>query len=136
MGTQFAIDGKLSIPDTILRRAYVSHRVGIEAAMMSTQLLGVRAGLLVRFAPLVLMLYVVGLADGLARRAVRRACAGHESAGLYHRAKCAQILVLGLGGSGLLVWPAQVRWGLCVPLAGTLIGCLASLQWTYYKKHL
>ena len=41
MGTQFANGSALSIPDTIMRRSYVSHREGIEAAMVGTQLLWV-----------------------------------------------------------------------------------------------
>ena len=104
MGTQFANGSALSIPDTIMRRSYVSHREGIEAAMVGTQLLGVRAAILARFAPLFVLLYVVGAADGFTQRAICRACGGRESASLYHRAKYLQLAVLGLGGVALLIW--------------------------------
>jgi hypothetical protein len=136
MGAQFANGSALSIPDTIMRRSYVSHREGIEAAMVGTQLLGVRAAILARFAPLLLLLYAVGAADGFTQRAIRRACGGRESASLYHRAKYLQLAVLGLGGVGLLLWPGLVRWELCVPIGAVLAGGLASVQWAYYKKHL
>jgi hypothetical protein len=119
-----------------MRRSYVSHREGIEAAMVGTQLLGVRAAILARFAPLLLLLYAVGAADGFTQRAIRRACGGRESASLYHRAKYLQLAVLGLGGVALLMWPGPVRWGLCVPLGAALTGGLASVQWTFYKKHM
>ncbi len=136
MGTQFANGSALSIPDTIMRRSYVSHRESIEAAMVSTQLLGVRAAILVRFAPLLLLLYMVGVADGVTQRAIRRACGGRESASLYHRAKFLQLIVLGLGGLALLMWPGPVQWGQCVAVVVALIGGLARVQWAYYKKHL
>ncbi len=136
MGKQFAKGSALSIPDTIMRRSYVSHREGIEAAMVGTQLLGVRAAILARFVPLVLLLYAVGAADGFTQRAIRRACGGRESASLYHRAKYLQLAVLGLGGVALLMWPGPVWWELCVALGGLLTGGLASVQWAYYKKHM
>ncbi len=136
MGTQFANGGSLSIPDTIVRRGYVSHREEIETAMLGTQLLGVRVAILARFGPLLLLLYAVGAADGLTQRAIRRACGGRESASLYHRAKYLQLAVLGLGGLALLMWPASVHWQLCVPLGALVTGGLASVQWAYYKKHM
>jgi integrating conjugative element membrane protein (TIGR03747 family) len=136
MGMQFASESALSIPDTIMRRSYVSHREGIEAAMVGTQLLGVRAAILARFAPLLVLLYAVGTADGLAQRAIRRACGGRESASLYHRAKYLQLVALGLGGVALVMWPAPVQWELCMVLGALLSGGLASVQWAYYKKHM
>ena len=136
MGTQFANGSALSIPDTIMRRSYVSHREGIEAAMVGTQLLGVRAAILARFAPLLLLLYAVGAADGFTQRAIRRACGGRESASLYHRAKYLQVAVLGLGGVDLLLWPGPVLWERYAALGALLTGGLASVQWAYYKKHM
>ncbi|MCD6680739.1 MAG: DUF4400 domain-containing protein [Burkholderiaceae bacterium] len=136
MGTQFAHGAAVSIPDTILRRSYMSHQEGIEVAMVGTQLLGVRAAILVRFAPLLPLLYAVGAADGFAQRAIRRTCGGRVSAGLYHRAKYLQVAVLGLGGVGLLLWPGPVQWELCVPIGAVLAGGMASVQWTYYKRHM
>jgi hypothetical protein len=136
MGTKFANGSALSIPDTIMRRSYVSRWESIEAAMVSTQLLGVRAAILARFAPLLLLLYVVGAADGVTQRAIRRACGGRESASLYHRAKYLQLAVLGLGGIALLVWPGPVKWEQCVAVASLATGGLARVQWMFYKKHL
>lgn len=108
MGRHFSDRTALSIPDTIVRRAYVAHSEAIETAMVATQLLGVRMAVLVRFTPLLLLLCAVGAADGLTARAIRRSCGGRESASLYHRAKYSQMVVLGLGGGALLVWPGPV----------------------------
>jgi hypothetical protein len=136
MGLRFADGSALSIPDTIVRRSYVAHREAIEAAMVGTQLLGVRMATLARFAPLLLLLYGVGAADGLTQRAIRRACGGRESASLYHRAKYLQAALLGLGGAALLVWPGAVAWELCAALVAVATTGLARVQWAYYKKHL
>jgi hypothetical protein len=105
-------------------------------AMIGTQLLGLRAGILVRFLPLLALLYAVGVAEGLSQRAIRRAQAARESASLYHRAKYVQVVVLALGGSALLVWPAPVAGGLCAGVGAALVGVLAAGQWAYYKKHV
>ena len=136
MGLRFAEPSALSIPDTVVRRSYLAHREGIETAMVGTQLLGVRFAILLRFLPLLALLYVVGAVDGLTDRAIRRSCGGRESASLYHRAKYLQVVVLGLGGLVLLVWPGPVAWEFSVGLIVTLAGVMARLQWAYYKKHL
>jgi len=136
MGLRFADGGALSIPDTVVRRSYLANREAIETAMVGTQLLGVRFATLMRFLPLLLLLYAVGTADGLTERAIRRSCGGRESASLYHRAKYLQMVVLGLGGVALLIWPGPVLWEVWGPLGVALTGGLASVQWGYYKKHM
>ncbi len=89
-----------------------------------------------RFLPLLLLLYAVGTVDGLTERAIRRSCGGRESASLYHRAKYLQMVVLGLGGVALLVWPGPVQWKLCAAPLILGAGALTRVQWTYYKKHM
>ena len=120
----------------MVRRAYLAHREAIETAMVGTQLLGVRFATVMRFVPLLLLLYAVGTADGLTERAIRRSCGGRESASLYHRAKYLQVVALGLGGVALLVWAGPVAWELCVGLMVILTAWLARQQWAFYKKHL
>jgi len=136
MGQRFAQGGSLSIPDTVVRSTWIARHEAIEVAMLGTQLLGLRAGILARFLPLLALLYLVGAAEGLSRRAIRRAQAARESASLYHRAKYGQVVVLALGGSALLIWPAPVAWGLCAGAGAVLVGVLAAGQWAYYKKHV
>jgi hypothetical protein len=136
MGQRFGQGGSLSIPDTVVRSTWIARHEAIEVAMLGTQLLGLRAGILARFLPLLALLYLVGAAEGLSRRAIRRAQAARESASLYHRAKYGQVVVLALGGSALLIWPAPVAWGLCVFVGAVVIGVLAAGQWAYYKKHV
>jgi len=136
MGLRFSDGAALSIPDTVVRRSYLSNREAIETAMVATQLLGVRFAMLLRFLPLLLLLYVVGTVDGMTERAIRRSCGGRESASLYHRAKYLQLTVLGLGGVGSLVWPKPVTWELFAGVIVVGTGCLARQQWAFYKKHM
>jgi len=136
MGVRFAEGAALSIPDTIVRNTYIANRDAIEVTMIGTQLLGVRLASLAMIVPLLALVYLVGAADGLTQRAIRRACGGRESASLYHRAKHLQVALIVIAVLTGLLWPAllDVRW-IGLPLTATL-GILARLQWVYYKKHL
>jgi len=136
MGMRFCDESALSIPDTVVRRSYLANREAIETAMVGTQLLGVRFATLMRFLPLLLLLYVVGIVDGLTERGIRRSCGGRESASLYHRAKYLQMVVLGLGAVAVLVWPGPTPWFRIAAGLAVISAMLARGQWAYYKKHL
>ena len=136
MGLRFAEPSALSIPDTVILRSYLAHREAIETAMLGTQLLGVRFATFLRFWPLLLVLYMVGAADGLTERAIRRSCGGRESASLYHRAKYLQLVALGLGGVVILVWPGTIAWVWVTTGMAASSAILARGQWVYFKKHL
>jgi hypothetical protein len=136
MGHRFAQGGSLSIPDTVVRSTWIAGHDVIEVAMLGSQLLGLRAGILARFLPLLALLYAVGAVEGLGQRAIRRARAARESASLYHRAKYGQMLVLALGGAVMLIWPGPVDWALCPVIGVGVIGLLVAGQWASYKKHL
>ena len=136
MGVRFAESAALSIPDTIVRNFYIANREAIEVAMIGTQLLGVRLATLALVLPLLVLIYLVAVADGLTQRAIRRASGGRESASLYHRAKHMQVAVVITMFLVVLVWPLPVDWLLVgLPFAIT-VGVLARMQWAYYKKHL
>ncbi len=136
MGMRFSEGGALSIPDTVVRNAYLAKRDEIEVAMIATQLLGVRIGTLLLMSSLLLLVYVVAAADGLTERAIRRASGGRESSGLYHRAKYMQIVALGTVGLAVILWPAPVGWESVMVLLAVVMFFFVRLQWTYYKKHL
>lgn len=136
MGASFAQASRLSIPDTIIRNAYVANSEAIRVAMIGTQLFGVRLANLATALPMLGLVYCVASADGLAVRAIRRARGGRESASLYHRAKHWQVAVLAMSAAVALLAPVSIdlRW---IWLPGALIvGMLTRLQWAYYKKHL
>jgi integrating conjugative element membrane protein (TIGR03747 family) len=136
MGLRFAEGAALSIPDTVVRRVYIANRDAIEVAMIGTQLLGVRLATLALMLPLLLLISVVAIADGLTQRAIRRASGGRESASLYHRAKHLQVAVTGTAVLVFLLWPAPVEWLLVGLLLASVVSLLARMQWAYYRKHL
>jgi integrating conjugative element membrane protein (TIGR03747 family) len=136
MGTSFAQASPLSIPDTMVRNAYIGNFEAIRVAMIGTQLFGVRLGNLAMAVPFFALTYCAASIDGLTERAIRRARGGRESASLYHRAKHLQVIVLVTTAAVSLLVPASIdpRY-IWVPAA--LFGAfLARLQWAYYKKHL
>ncbi|MBX3669859.1 MAG: DUF4400 domain-containing protein [Rhodocyclaceae bacterium] len=106
-----------------------------QLAGLGMYFLGVRCVCLLALAPLVATAWMLGLADGLAARSIRRACAGRESAGVYHRAKWWQ-LVLGAGGvSAYLIVPFPAPLQILAPIAGVATLILSRMQWKYYKKY-
>ena len=136
MGASFARASPLSIPDTVVRNAYVANFEVIQVAMIGTQLFGIRLAMLMMALPLVALFYCAALADGLAQRAIRRASGGRESASVYHRAKHLQVLLVSMTAAAALLLPASIDprhiW-----FPGALaLGILVRLQWAYYKKHL
>lgn len=136
MGMRFADGAALSIPDTIVRNAYLVKIEPIEVAMIGTQLLGVRLATLALFTPILVLIYIVAGADGLTQRAIRRASGGRESASLYHRAKHLQIVLVVMAGAISLIQPVSIDpRSIWVPCA-VLMGIFARLQLAFYKKHL
>ncbi len=123
--------------DLIARNHLVYHVQGeLYLAMVRAQIFGVRLAILIGAAPLFLLVWSLGLVDGLTQRSIRRACAGRESSSMYHRAKFFQFAGLVTGAMVYLMWPVSIRpeW-IVLPLA-LLIGVLSRVQWTYLKKYL
>ena len=136
MGLRFATGAPLSIPDTVIRDSYIANREAVEVTMIGTQRVGVRLGTLTLMLPLLVLAYAVGAADGLTQRAIRRASGGRESGSLYHRAKHLQVVVVASVFLGVVAWPSSLNCLLVGTALAVLVGVLARMQWTYYKKHL
>ena len=136
MGAKFAQASSLSIPDTIVRKTYVSNFEVIRVAMIGTQLFGVRLATIIAALPSLALVYCAALTDGLVQRAIRRVSGGRESGSLYHRAKHLQLMLLITTAVIGLLLPASIdpRY-IWVPVIISL-AALTRLQWAYYKKHL
>lgn len=123
--------------DIVARNHLVYHLQGdLYIAMLRAQIIGVRLAILFGAAPLILLAWGLGFADGLTQRHIRRACAGRESSSMYHRAKFFQFAGLSLGAMVYLLWPVSIRpeW-IVLPLA-LLTGLSSRVQWTYMKKYM
>lgn len=136
MGASFAQASPLSIPDTMVRNAYVANFEAIHVAMIGTQLFGIRLAMLMMALPLVALFYCAALADGLAQRAIRRASGGRESASVYHRAKHLQVVLVAMTAAIALLLPASIDQRHIWFPGALALGVLVRLQCAYYKKHL
>lgn len=111
-----------------------SEALGILAT--GTQIFAVRTAMYLASLPLLALLAGVALADGFVARARRKACAGRESASLYHRAKLAVSFVAILGYVVCVGAPSMVEPNrLLLPIV-LLVTLAVRLQVAYYKKYL
>ena len=105
-------------------------------AVANTGLFAVRTATYLCALPLISIGVLLGATDGLVARAKRKACAGHESASIYHRAKLGISFIAILGYVAYLALPEVKEPVKAIfPLAITL-ALLVRVQCAYYKKYL
>lgn len=136
MGDRFQRGEYLSESDVRAGRLYAEYYPWLKASMISSQLLGLRLGMLVCVLPATLLFYFIAFSDGIVERAIRRDCGGRESASIYHRAKYLQLTVLCIFTLLYLAWPTPTIYPGAPIAFSVLIGLLARIQWKYYKKYL
>jgi hypothetical protein len=105
--------------------------------MYGAKLFGVRAAMLAMVLPQFFLILLLALIDGLVARYVRRACAGNESATLFHRAK--HWTTMGLVPIVMLVWLAApvrlyVHWLFFPVVMASAIAIWVMAK--FYKKYL
>lgn len=104
--------------------------------MVGTQMLAVRAAILVSALPLLLLAYGVAIVDGSVGRYIRRAAGGRESSTIYHRAKYVHVMVATVAIMGYLWWPYALSPQLPLLAAITAFALLLRTQIQYYKKYV
>lgn len=104
--------------------------------LANTGLFAVRTATYMCALPLFALAMALGAADGLTARAKRKACAGHESASLYHRAKLAISFVAILFYVGYLAAPTVRHPQVALLALAAVLGILVRTQCKYYKKYL
>ena len=121
---------------TVSRRALKSVEEYGATVAASVRLYATRLAVLVLSLPAFLLAGVVGLADGLAQRDLRRWGGGHERGFVYHHAK--RLVMPCLAGAWLLYlclpWSVNPTF-VVVPFA-TLFGTLVAVTAATFKKHL
>lgn len=121
---------------TVSRRALKSLEEYGATVAASVRLYATRLAVLVLSLPAFLLAGVVGLADGLAQRDLRRWGGGHERGFVYHHAK--RLVMPCLAGAWLLYlclpWSVNPTY-VVVPFAA-LFGTLVAVTAATFKKHL
>lgn len=119
-----------------VRRQFEAAGDGWLLVVTNTGLFAVRTSTYLCALPLLGLGMALGATDGLVARAKRKACAGHESASVYHRAKLAISFVAILAYVVYLALPSVMQpVALLMPVAITL-SVLVRLQCAFYKKYL
>ncbi len=108
----------------------------IDHALTGSQILAIRAAILMSYLPWVGYLYSLAVIDGLVERALRRYGGGRESSTLYHRAKYLQVTMATLMITAYLWWPSALDAKESLALTSLFCASLARLQAKYYKKYL
>ena len=127
----------LAIAHGLRRGLWAAFKPELRTAAYATVLFGVKLGILLLALPLLVVLLICFGVDGMVQRYIRRACGGHESAALYHRAKLYGIKLMPPFAAVVFLCSPVVfepAW-LLIPV--TLFSALLlRIQTTYYKKYL
>ena len=127
----------LALAPGIRRGMWAAFKPELRTTAYATVLFGVKLGILLLALPLLAVLLLCFGVDGMVQRHIRRACGGHESAALYHRAKLYGIKLMPPFAAVVFLCSPVVfepAW-LLIPV--TLFSALLlRIQTTYYKKYL
>lgn len=106
------------------------------AAAFTTLVFVVRLFVLALTLPLFAMAALTGFVDGLVRRDIRRFCAGHESAFVYHRAKAMLAPLSVLPCAAYLALPVSIHPLLVLLPCAALLGFAVGISSASFKKYL
>lgn len=119
------------------RSLWVAYKPELLISAYASVLYAAKIGVFVTIMPLLLIWLLAFGVDGLVQRSIRKACGGHESAALYHRAKLYGVRLLPPFAAVIfLCSPIAISPGwVFVPVA-LVSALLLRLQAAYYKKYL
>lgn len=130
-------EGDMRAAGAIRRGIWAGFRPDLQVIGYGTVLFTLKFGLFLVSALLFGLLLLAAGVDGLVERAIRRACGGHESSAIYHRAKKYGLRLLP-PFSAMIFFCSPVAFDpawLFVPVA-VISAVLLRFQATYYKKYL
>lgn len=134
---QSAQEGDIQAAGAIRRGIWAGYRPDLQVIGYGTVLFALKVGLFLVSALLFGLLLIAAGIDGLVERAIRRACGGHESSAIYHRAKKYGLRLLPPFAAMIFFCspvPFDPAW-IFVPVAVSS-AVLLRYQATYYKKYL
>jgi hypothetical protein len=129
-------DTTVGTTEQAVRRGVRSMNFAIGRALTGSQVIAIRAAVVVSYLPWMGFLYVLAFVDGIMERARRKYGGGRESSTLYHRAKYFQVSLATIVVAGFLWWPGDLDSSLIITLATLGCASLARLQAEYYKKYV
>lgn len=128
---------ELKLAPRIRGGLWAAFKPEIKTAAYATVLFGVKVGVLLLALPLLGVLLLCFGVDGMVQRYIRRACGGHESAALYHRAKFYGVkFVPPFAAVVFLCSPVAFEPALLFIPVTLFSAVLLRVQTTYYKKYL
>jgi integrating conjugative element membrane protein (TIGR03747 family) len=124
--------GKTYVDTTLMR----DHGDKIKLWVTASYIFGARIAMFLSILPLLALLYMFGVIDGISRRAIRRSNAERESASIYHRAKLGQIWLGAVSLTAYLALPISVNPAMLLPPLAVTLAYLVRTQIATYKKYL
>lgn len=129
-------DNQIGDTERAVRRGIGSLDFAVNRALTGSQIIAIRAAILVSFLSWAGFLYVLALVDGIVQRWQRKYGGGRESSTLYHRAKYLQVTMLTIAISAYLWWPTHIDPSIIIALAFLASSILARVQVEFYKKYV
>ncbi len=129
-------DTMIGSTEQAVRRGVRSMNFAIDRALTGSQVIAIRASVVVSYLPWMGFLYGLAFIDGITERGRRKYGSGRESSTLYHRAKYFQVSLATVVVAGFLWWPGDLDSLLIITLATLGCAALARLQTKYYKKYI
>lgn len=127
---------RLGVTDQAVQRGVRSMDFAIARMLTGSQVIAIRAAIMVSYIPWIGFIYLLAFVDGAIERARRKYGAGRESSTVYHRAKYFQVTLATVVSATYLWWPGDVDPARVVVPATLACAALAWLQAKYYKKYL
>lgn len=120
-----------------LSRAIQQNPDSVAVAMLATRLFGIRTGNVILSLPLIFFVVMLATVDGLAERAIRRECGGHESGTRFRIAKkFAFSLLPPVVALVYLCLPIDVSLGAVMLPALAVTAILFRTKMKYFKKYI
>lgn len=127
---------RLGMTDQAVLRGVRSMDFAISRTLTGSQVISIRAAIMVSYLPWIGFMYLLAFVDGAIERTRRKFGAGRESSTVYHRAKYFQVTMATVVSAAYLWWPGDVDPLLVVVPATIACAALGRFQVKYYKKYI
>jgi integrating conjugative element membrane protein (TIGR03747 family) len=127
---------RMGMTDQAVQRGIRSMDFAISRTLTGSQVIAIRAAIMVSYLPWIGFIYLLAFVDGAIERTRRKFGAGRESSTIYHRAKYFQVTTATVLSAAYLWWHGDVDPSLVVVPATLACAALARFQAKYYKKYV